>query len=419
MTLFWFLAAILVIVAMAFIWVPIMRHRRLRQGAVSLEDINVQAYRSRIEELDADYREGRIEEAEYGALKSELERNLLTDTQTESGAETVGGKEGNKHTDWILGAFLSLVVIAVTVGMYWQLGSSQVLAQMEQHRGESERLAKLPPEKRIEALRQLAEQSPQRAELWYALAQGYLQTKNYTEAEDAYNRVLVLVGEDPQVLAEYAQALFFAEGNKMTARVKDLVQRTLTVDPANDTALGLLGIDAFDQERYADAIGYWQQILDGLQDQRDAGAIRAGIERARKLLAQQQGGTDPAATAESAEQQTAALEIDLSLSEALLTKSTPQQAVFVFARAVSGPPMPLAAVRLQVQDLPTQVVLNDAMAMTPQARLSQFEQVEVIARVSQSESVIAAAGDFQGQSGPINLGKAPTKIKIVINNVVE
>ena len=246
MTLFWWLAAMLTIVALGFIWFPILRNQQLRKrAALSPQAINIQAYHSRIAELDSDRQEERIDEAEYQSLKAELERNLLADTQgdQQSFTKSVGGISASVK---VLVAVLSLTLVLVSISLYWSLGSSQVLVEMEAHQAASDRLARLPATERLQALKEMAEKSPERAEIWYALAQGYIQTQRYSEAEDAYNRVLMLVGEDPQVLAEYAQSLFFVENNHLGARGKELAERALAVDPGNDTALGLLGIDAFD-----------------------------------------------------------------------------------------------------------------------------------------------------------------------------
>ena len=425
MTLFWWLAAMLTIVALGFIWFPILRNQQLRKrAALSPQAINIQAYHSRIAELDSDRQEERIDEAEYQSLKAELERNLLADTQgdQQSFTKSVGGISASVK---VLVAVLSLTLVLVSISLYWSLGSSQVLVEMEAHQAASDRLARLPATERLQALKEMAEKSPERAEIWYALAQGYIQTQRYSEAEDAYNRVLMLVGEDPEVLAEYAQSLFFVENNHLGARGKELAERALAVDPGNDTALGLLGIDAFDREQYADAIRYWRQILAGSPHERDAKALQAGIARAEQLLALQTGSKVGLESAEVVERSpsdiktVAELEVEVVLSEDLQSKTSPQQTVFIFARALNGPPMPLAAVRLQVQDLPAKVVLNDSMAMTPQAKLSGFDQVEVIARVAFSQTATASAGDLQGKVSPINLSESPTNIKLVIDNVVE
>jgi cytochrome c-type biogenesis protein CcmH len=74
--------------------------------------------------------------------------------------------------------------------------------------------------------------------------------------------------------------------------------------------------------------------------------------------------------------------------------------VFVFARALSGPPMPLAVKRLRVADLPAQVSLSDSDAMMPQLKLSAFEQVELVARVSRAGN--ATAGEWIGRSQPVS-----------------
>ena len=69
--------------------------------------------------------------------------------------------------------------------------------------------------------------------------------------------------------------------------------------------------------------------------------------------------------------------------------------MFVFARAVGGPPMPLAVKRLTVADLPAEVSLSDADAMMPQLRLSGFPQVELVARVSRAGNAIS--GEWIGR----------------------
>ena len=73
--------------------------------------------------------------------------------------------------------------------------------------------------------------------------------------------------------------------------------------------------------------------------------------------------------------------------------------MFIFARAVSGPPMPLAVKRLTVADLPAEVSLSDSDAMMPQLKISGFEQVQLVARISRSGN--ATAGEWVGRSQPL------------------
>jgi len=87
------------------------------------------------------------------------------------------------------------------------------------------------------------------------------------------------------------------------------------------------------------------------------------------------------------------------LTPALKNFANPEDTVFVFARAVSGPRMPLSMLRIQVKDLPVDFNLDDSMGMTPQMKLSDFPEVVIVARVSKAGSAIPQPGDLEGVSG--------------------
>lgn len=94
----------------------------------------------------------------------------------------------------------------------------------------------------------------------------------------------------------------------------------------------------------------------------------------------------------------------VALDPSLQGKVSPTDTVFIFARAVSGPRMPLAAIRRQVKDLPLEFVLDDSMAMSPATKLSQFNRVIIGARISSSGNAKASEGDFEGFSGVVHVG---------------
>ncbi|KGS14170.1 cytochrome C, partial [Pseudomonas coronafaciens] len=77
----------------------------------------------------------------------------------------------------------------------------------------------------------------------------------------------------------------------------------------------------------------------------------------------------------------------------------PGDSVFIFARAINGPPAPLAVKRITVADLPAEVELSDSDAMLSSLKLSNFPQVQLVARVSRAGQ--PTTGEWVGRSQPL------------------
>jgi len=68
--------------------------------------------------------------------------------------------------------------------------------------------------------------------------------------------------------------------------------------------------------------------------------------------------------------------------------------------------------------LPLTVSLNDAMAMMPNMKLSNFAQVKLLARVSKSGNAMSQPGDLIGVIEQVTLGDKGSHT-IVINEAVK
>ncbi|MEO7622731.1 MAG: c-type cytochrome biogenesis protein CcmI, partial [Gallionella sp.] len=90
--------------------------------------------------------------------------------------------------------------------------------------------------------------------------------------------------------------------------------------------------------------------------------------------------------------------------------------VFVFAKAMSGPPMPIAVIRAQVKDLPQKFTLNDSMAMMPTMKLSNFKEVAIGAKISKSGNATPQSGDLRGEISAVKIGT--NNVQLVIDKVV-
>lgn len=112
------------------------------------------------------------------------------------------------------------------------------------------------------------------------------------------------------------------------------------------------------------------------------------------------------------------LEGTVTITPTLAKKVSPTDTLFIFAQATKGPKMPLAIMRLQAKNLPASFSLNDAMAMAPAFKLSNFKKVNLVARVSKSGKAVPARGDLQGIVKEVKVGSSK-KIHILINEVIK
>jgi len=257
-------------------------------------------------------------------------------------------------------------------------------------------------------LHQLEKARPDKPVYPLLLARLYQQRGDFQAAVPYYRKVVSLLPQDGSLQGEYAQALFFAADNQMTPAVLAAAQTAHAIDPQDATALGLLGIAAYHDSRYGDAIGHWQQALSGLRpDSASRASLLAGINSARqKLAASGQGAQETVAAS------TASLQVDVSLADELDVPA--DTTVFVYARAWQGSPMPLAIKRLTRADLPTRITLDESLAMNPAFTLASAEQVELVARVSFAGSATAAPGDIEGKLGPVD----PQDSQVVIGRKI-
>ena len=92
------------------------------------------------------------------------------------------------------------------------------------------------------------------------------------------------------------------------------------------------------------------------------------------------------------------------IGPSLAGKGSPTDTLFVFAREMSGPPMPVAIVRATKKDLPFTFRLDDSNSMMPSRKLSDVGMVVIVARLSKSGQAMPQSGDLEGTSQPVKSG---------------
>lgn len=388
---FWIGASLLLLAALAFLLLPVLRGHRA-QAEEDRTALNVALYQERLGELTAQRAGGTLTTEQYEAGRADAARELLDDTEG-------GDTRRTSHLGRAVPLIAALLVPLAGYGFYMHWGASDKLELAREFTEQPGSMADM-----ISRLERAVKAQPESTEAWYFLARTYMNQERPADAAGAYEQVVKLAGRQPDVLGQWAQALYFAENRQWSAQMQALTDEALKEDPHEVTSLGLLGIAAYEDERFQEAIGFWERLVATLPaEDPSREAIQGGIARAREQIGEPTTAAgNQAASEASAVAADSGMTIDVQLDNALASEVRPTDAVFVFARAVTGPPMPLAVKRLTVADLPATVNLSDADAMTPQLRLSNFEQVRLFARISRSGN--ATEGEWQGSSEPV----APT-----------
>jgi len=423
----WWGMALLLILALAFFVWPLRRTasgsplERMRREYL---EANVQLFREHLAELEAARDAGRLTDAAFEELKREQERALLEEERELAASKPVQGKV-------LPGGRVILVVTALlmimSVGLYHWQGSSEDLrlVELQAEKARQDHLDRQqdrrPDPARtwaiVEHLTRYLKEQPDSTEHLFLLAHYLREMGHYERATDAYERILEQQPQSPRILAALAETRFLGNDNRVTPEIRALLDRALAENPQETTALGLAGIDAFNREEFNEAIGYWRRALAQLGQSPQAAAFERGIERARQALAENGAGQDTADETKESPGEAVTLEVEVSLGPGVPFE--PDQTVFVYARAWQGSPMPLAIKRLKAGNLPGTIVLDETMAMSPNASLASADQVELVARLSQSGDAMARAGDWQASRGPVSLSNASEALSLVIDQRVE
>ncbi len=354
-------------------------------------------------------------------------------------AHRAGGSVQVPRPTLVLGAGLALFVVLVVAGGYAWLGAAQHVAvgPAADESAESGERAATPPvvasgpdalaqaEARISSMvDRLAERlktRPDDAEGWQMLGRSYATLGKHGQAIGAYETALRLRPNEPTLLAELAFSAAITNRRVGGADSAQLLQRALKLDPRNPKALALAGTLSLERKDYQGAVQYWEQLARNEPADSPLGRqIQASIAQARQLAGSQSAllpvADDALAsiTAPPAPRAAAAGTVNgtVTLAPALQGRVSPDDTVFVFARAVNGSRMPLAVLRKQVKDLPLRFTLDDSLAMSPAAKLSSAANVVVGARISKSGKAGAQEGDLQGHLPAVALGTANLKLEI-------
>ncbi|MBS0199649.1 MAG: tetratricopeptide repeat protein [Proteobacteria bacterium] len=288
----------------------------------------------------------------------------------------------------------------VTLGLYWMLGTPLAL----------DPAMRRAPATLDEAASQLQARlalDPVNVEGWRVLAQIYASQGKHDKAADAAGRAATLSPNDPDVLVAAAEArALAAPEHHFDAQGMAWLDAAIKRNPRHQRALWFKGIALRQAGRDADAVVVWESLLP-LVDAKAAAVLGAQIDVAR--TAAKLPPRTPAPVAANA----GGLRVHVTLGSGVdTTKFDPSTPVFVIARQVGGPPMPVAVEKHTLSELPLDITLDDSDSPMPTARLSSVKSVEVLARISRSGSAVRGDGDIETTPARIDLpASAPVQLE--------
>lgn len=402
--------ALLTGLAALFVIYPFLRRGPVR--SVDNNSENVAIYRRNLLELDGLLEKGDLDLDEYRARKDEMGALLVSDYRPQ--LVEVQGREWGPAA----GVVLLVLTVAASLLLYNYHGQWRAVELQRQFRQLSA-TSQPEPSAVAELLAEITAYARTRDDAggwWYLAAGGFAARGDYAAAAEGYRKALAEWPEDPTMWAELGQALYLAGDRQLSAETTAALNRAVQLDPHQVTAQGVLGISAYERGDYGAAISAWEQALRVLPPMSSqAATLKTGIAQARAALAASGGQAEAAAPQAVAGD--ASIAVAVSLGEGVELQQS--DVVFVFARALQGPPMPLAVKRVPASQLPARFVLSEADAMQAGMGIAEFDQVRVAARLSRSGNPIAQPGDWESEGTVVNTRGSTDEISLVINKLVQ
>ena len=431
-TAFWISAALPVVVALVFVAWPLLRQPRA--GAVATQTALL---REQLDALKSAHASGLIDDAAFKTRQQTLSAAALALIDAPASA-----RPGISVAAKLTALVLLLVIPFATMQLYQRIGTPNAIGfsgpgagTLQTPEGPAMDANSAPDlNKAADTLAAKLKDNPQDGAGWALLARTYRATERFAEANDAYTKARALLPEEPDLLAESAEAMGLSSTPRsLSGEPEKLIARALELDPNNQNALFLKGLARAQADDPAGAEATWEQLL-GLMEAGSPSQIavveQLNIVRERLgKAAMEIPAAGPAAAPMAApaaapmaagnqapDPNAAGVDVSVSVAPELADLVQPGDTLFVFARAEAGPPAPLAIQRRTASELPLTLRLDESMGMIAGMSLAQFPRVIIGARISRSGNAMPQPGDLEGLTAAMSWREAG-KVDIVIGSV--
>ncbi len=413
MITFWLIVIILILLGLAFVLLPLLSKQNKNQH-VSREEINKAIYIGKVEDLEADLERNLLDKEEYNHALADLQQTLLQD------ADAGEVKQFRSGSNMIITLMVTIMIPVIALLTYKQVSTGEFTNDVSKQQAASAQMQSI--ENSIASLEQKLKEKPNSVEGWKMLGQSYFVTQRYDQAQQAYIKALDLVNQaDPEILVLTAEASAFANKEVFGEYEKSLLAKALSINPKHERGLWYSGYAAYKNSDFSNAVNHWQELLTLVPNER--ADVKASLVQFLNDARSKAGLAPVEKQDQLAQKETTVqrkIEVSVQLNESVNQHAQSGDTLFVYARAVEGPKMPLSLARLTVASLPANVTLSKEMAMMPSMDIDTFEKVEVLARISKSGQAITQKDDLISQPVVVDFSKSKTAtVSLDINSVVK
>lgn len=171
-----------------------------------------------------------------------------------------------KQGYWI-SASLSLVIVSLSGLLWFNLKGEHPISEAQ---ATQPSFSELMTQKQT-----ILTENPNSAKDWFELGEMYMQQNEFDSAHTCFDYAIRLTKVPyASQFSALATASYYHQGQNITPDVRRLLDKTLEMDPFNQTALQLIAADHFISGDYQQAIDVWTMVLD---------SNRLGINRVKLI----------------------------------------------------------------------------------------------------------------------------------------
>ncbi|WP_428614124.1 c-type cytochrome biogenesis protein CcmI [Pseudoalteromonas sp.] len=419
MALMWASFVLLTLIALLFVVVPFFKREHIQRLDHNANSELIRIYHQRLDELKTELENQRIDAQMHDESVIEQKRRLLNELSPEKALNS----KGNNRIFALTGAGFLIVLTAI---FYGYTGSQQqikgwhdAMANLKSYgeravMQEGEPLTPNELQAFALALRTKLDQSGDDEVAWMLLGRVAMSLNEFDMAMQSFDKVLKMNPDNKQVLISYSQVLLMEGSDANMSRAATMLSRVLKAEPTNIDAISLLALIAYERKDWLQAKTAFEVLLASMQqnDPRYSMIAERIAEIDAHLNNEQQATNTELAKATNSE-----ISITVDLDPALVDSQPQNGTLFVFAKAASGPQMPLAVVKMTEYSFPLTVTLSDTNAMVDGLNLSSVDKIILTARLSKDATVVTSSGELEGKSDVLERANVK-EYSLLINELI-